>query len=142
MTRDEYETDVCSRRRDAEKIPYHAVGIGDWRPKVAECHANADAWVRANPRTKAIGGWVEYASFGEGTVALTAHSIVEDADGRRFDITPLYQENTSIPRYVQFVEHRGDDASFFAMKDQDHEIQCCGDKPAPKLDPGILLNER
>ena len=131
MIRDEYETDICARLDEAKAIPFERVAIGHWHPKVSDCHANVDTWVAENPSAKAIRGWIIYAGYGEGFVGLTAHSIVEAANGQRFDITPLHDESMRFG--ARFVEHDRDEKSFIAMKDSGIEIRCLGKRPAPKL---------
>ena len=41
MDRRGYEADICERWKEAEPIPFKEVSIGEWRPKVADCHRNA-----------------------------------------------------------------------------------------------------
>ncbi len=93
MNRADYEADICGRLDQAERVPFKPVFIGDWRPQVAQCHENVDAWVKGNLGAVAVRGWVTYASFGELGIGLTAHSVVQDSDGRLFDITPLARSN-------------------------------------------------
>jgi hypothetical protein len=137
MTRDEYEIEICACLDEGRSLPFKEVRIGDWRPIVAECHKNADTWVKATPGSKAIRGWITFAAYSDDSVGLTAHSIVEEADGRRFDITPL--ENESYRRGARFVAHYGDDQSFFAMKELGLEIRCLNSAPSPKLDSQASL---
>jgi|SRR5882762_3537594 hypothetical protein len=110
-----YETAICARLNEAEIIPFREVSIGEWRPKVAACHENVDAWVQSNPQSFAVRGWVVYISYGGDAVGLTAHSIVKGPDGDLFDITPLCNEGGRHP--LHFVAHVGDDRSFFEMKE-------------------------
>ena len=122
MTGAEYVADICKRLDQAERVPFRRVSPEGWRPKVAECHQNVDAWVKANPGTAAVRGWVTYASFGDLGVGLTAHSVVQDTDGRLFDITPLLDE--SLRRGMRFVRHVGDEAMFFAAKKISVSLNC------------------
>jgi len=122
MTREEYEAAVCARRHQANRVPFQSVSIGAWTPKVAECHQNADTWVKAHPEDEAVRGWVTYASFGGDSVGLTAHSIVRDQSGTLFDITPLLDE--TVRAGMCFIEHEGDADTFFAMKARGINIHC------------------
>ena len=122
MTRAEYESAVCARVDEAIRVPFRRVSLPDWSPKVAECHQNTDAWVRANPGVAAVRGWVTYASFGGDSVGLTAHSIVRDQSGVLVDITPLADESARAG--MRFVEHEGDPALFDEMKAVDINIYC------------------
>jgi hypothetical protein len=42
------------------------------------------ARVRLNPDAKAIRGWVVRANYSDGSIGLTAHSVVEGPDGASF----------------------------------------------------------
>lgn len=124
MNRAEYEASICSERAEAVTVPFKKVALGDWMPKIADCHNNVDHWVEANPGCEAVRGWITYISFGPSGVQLTSHSVVRDHGGNLFDITPVYQDAIG---GGAFVEDKGDLTKFFAMKD--HDIRC------PSLDP-------
>ena len=121
MVRGDYEALVCRRLAMAEHVPFREVSISDWHPKVGDCHVNVDTWVKANPCTLAVRGWVTYASFGVAT-GLTAHSVVRENDGQLFDITPLVNEEYRAP--MRFIPHVGDEQVFFAMVKLDIFINC------------------
>ncbi len=108
--RRDYETTICARLPEGEAVPFKEVFIGEWHPKVAECHDNADAWVGSHRQCVAVRGWVTYASFEGDAVGLTAHSIIKDADGTVFDITPLRKEDGR--KGMRFIAHHGDDPFF------------------------------
>jgi hypothetical protein len=82
--------------------------------KIAECHDNVDVWLKSNPKHVAVRGWVVNASYGADVVGLTAHSVVRDAAGTLFDITPVTDER--IRPGMVFVPHLGDDASFHRLR--------------------------
>jgi hypothetical protein len=113
-SRREYEAGVCNRLDEAQAVPFEEVFIGHWRPLVAQCHENVDRWAQSHPEYTAVRGWVTYASFGDGMFGLTAHSVVKDAGGRLFDITPL--EDESLRPGMLFVPHLEDDASFHRLR--------------------------
>jgi hypothetical protein len=122
MTRTEYQTSICARLDRAVRVPFKPVSIGDWSPQIADCHQNADTWARAKPDYEAVRGWVSYASFGGGSIGLTAHSVVRHENGALIDITPLCDE--SVRRGMAFIEHEGDPALFDAMKAGGINIDC------------------
>jgi hypothetical protein len=82
---------------------------------------NVDAWVQANPGSVALRGWVTYANFLV-AIGLTAHSVVQDADGQRFDITPLEDEN--LRQGMAFIRHIGGGDAFFEAKAKGLWINC------------------
>lgn len=122
MTGAEYVADICGRLGQAERVPFCQVRIGDWKPEASKCHENVDAWVKTNPGTVAVRGWVTYASFGSLGTGLTAHSVVQGPDGSLFDITPLRDE--SCRQGMRFVRHIGAEATFFAAKQISIFINC------------------
>jgi hypothetical protein len=66
-----------------------AVRIGDWRPKVHECHDNVAYWVARNPKHKHVFGFVLFDLRAlTGCIRISAHSAVEDENGVLCDITP------------------------------------------------------
>jgi hypothetical protein len=114
QTRRDYEWQICERLSAAQVAPFKKVSIDDWRPEIGKCHENVDRWVQANPECTAMRGWVVYASYGNGMVGVTAHSIVRGSDGHLFDITPVSDER--VRPGMLFVHHNGDDASFDALR--------------------------
>jgi len=122
MDRARYEADICNRLRQSDRIPFLTVSIGDWEPKVGECHQNVDTWVKARPDCMAVRGWVTYACFGDNSTGLTAHSVVQFADGELLDITPLEREG--LRGGMRFVRHLGDEESFTVEKHRNLFISC------------------
>jgi hypothetical protein len=108
MTREQhdYAAAVVGRISDAVTVPYRPVVLGGWAPQPNDCHNNVDTWAKANPGMTAIRGWVI-----DSGCTLAAHSVVRDAAGQLFDITPFHDEG--MPR--NFVEHLGDGESFRRM---------------------------
>ncbi|MGO4569331.1 hypothetical protein AB4Z52_30870 [Rhizobium sp. 2YAF20] len=143
MTRDEYERDVCARSGAAVDVPFKPdVFIGNWKPKVAECHANVDYWVAHHAGYAPVCGWLCYASFGPDSRGYTAHSVLRHPNGGLVDITPVEDRNF-VHRW--FIEHLGDDTTFLEMrKDTLINLTCQGNFPAPPLDPmwALQLYER
>jgi hypothetical protein len=121
LARADYEAFVCGRLSKAEHVPFRQVSLSDWHPKEGGCHLNVDTWVKANPGTAAVRGWVTYASFGI-AIGLTAHSVVRDTDGQLIDITPLGNEGYRLP--MRFISHVGDEQVFFAMMKMNICINC------------------
>jgi hypothetical protein len=122
LTRAEYELTVCARSGQAVCVPFKAVSFPGWLPKVADCHQNADVWVRENPEYEVVRGWVTYACFLGRSAGLTAHSVVRDRNGELVDITPL--ENESSRAGMRFIPHEGEAVIFDQMKALDIYITC------------------
>jgi hypothetical protein len=57
----------------------------------------------------------------ESVGSLTPHSVVRDHDGQLFDITPFNDDSLRLG----FVEHRGNDATFFEIMIERNQIFCC-----------------
>ena len=121
MTRADYIASLCARLDQAVRVPFEPVSVGDWSPKVAECHQNADRWVEAHPDFAVVRGWVTYASFGELGCRLTAHSVVRRGD-MLLDITPL--EDDAARRGMHFLTHDGSEELFSAVKAGSIFIDC------------------
>jgi hypothetical protein len=122
MDRASYEADICDRLQHAECIPFRSASLEEWKPEVADCHRNVDAWVKAHPDCKAVRGWVTYAWFSDNSTGLTAHSVVQGADGELFDITPLERE--SLRSGMRFIRHVGDEESFAIERHRNLSITC------------------
>jgi hypothetical protein len=71
-----------------------------------QCHTNADRFVAGNQRYRVVRGWLFFdfraaALMGlEPTIRFTAHSIVQNDSGDRYEITPS-QASQCYP----FIEH-------------------------------------
>ena len=129
--RDEYERDVCARRGSATDVRYEPdASFGDWKPKVAECHANVDYWVAHREGYAPVRGWLAYMSGGD-VHGYTAHSVLRDPHGELADITPVEDRNFTRRR---FIPHLGDDATFLRMRTLNLNILCQGNCPAPAFE--------
>lgn len=123
MNRAVYEKNICDRMPRAETIPFCQANKKDGGPsRPNECHENVDAWVKDHPGYKAIRGWVTDAHFSDNSIRLTAHSVVQNADGKLFDITPL--NNECLRGHMRFVRHLGDEASFAIERRRNIYITC------------------
>jgi hypothetical protein len=114
QTRRDYEWQICERLSAAQVAPFKEVSIDDWRPEIGKCHENVDRWIEANPECTAVRGWVVYACYGDGMDSVSAHSVVKDADGQLFDITPVSDER--VRQGMLFVPHEGDETSFNILR--------------------------
>ncbi|MBB2791695.1 UNVERIFIED_ORG: hypothetical protein GGD58_000539 [Rhizobium pisi] len=129
MERDEYERDICARSGTPIDVRYEPdASIGEWRPKVADCHANVDYWVAHREGYAAVRGWLAYLEGGADLHGYTAHSVLRDPHGELVDITPVEDRNFVRRR---FIPHLGDDATFLNMRTLDLSIHCLGSCPAP-----------
>jgi len=113
-TRREYEHRICERLSTAQVVPFKEVSADHWHPEIGKCHENVNQWIKFNPECTAIRGWVVYASYGNGIIGITAHSVVRGFDGQLFDITPVSDER--VRQGMLFVHHEGDSASFDALR--------------------------
>lgn len=138
MDRDEYLRDICARSGRSVDVRFMPDAfIGDWKPKVGDCHANVDYWVRHHPDYAPVRGWLCYASFGPDSRGYTAHSVLRTPAGELVDITPVEDRNF-VHRW--FIEHLGDEAAFLEMRAGIYiNLSCQGDLPAPQLTPMLAL---
>ena len=106
---------LYQRRHAAVVVPYEP-RMMNWEPVEHACHNNTDRYVRENPGCKTIRGWLVFdftlgASIGwPPFFRFTAHSVVEDADGRLFDLTP----SKASQRYP-FLQHERPASEFDAF---------------------------
>ena len=82
MTDEEFEAALAGMSVQTIEV----VRLPGWEPKPACCHENVDAWVRANPGSKSIRGWLIQGGC-DPTFIIAAHSIVQRRDGSLIDIT-------------------------------------------------------
>ncbi len=75
---------------------------------------------------KIVRGWVTYADFGL-SIGLTAHSVIQDANGKFFDITP--RGNDDARAGMWFVSHLGSEQELQSMKESNIFIQCLPNSP-------------
>ncbi|MFS2175346.1 hypothetical protein ACCC98_05240 [Rhizobium pisi] len=131
MERDDYERDICGRSGSTVDVRYEPdASIGEWRQKVAECHANVDYWVQHSVGYAAVRGWLACTGCGD-LHGYTAHSVLRDPDGELVDITPVEDRNFSRRR---FVPHLGDEETFRRMRILNLKILCLGNGPAPAFE--------
>jgi len=115
---------LYGRRYEGVVMPFVEKEGEGWRPAQCMCHANVDRWVAENPGCKGVRGWIVFDMRGfTGAYQFTAHSIVEEADGTRIDITPARAS-----RRYPFLKHDGDPEEFLSlicslrMQDLDYEV--------------------
>jgi hypothetical protein len=95
---------LYARRQTAAVVPYKMLDPGHLE---GECHQNSERWARDNSGWKAIDGWLvfDYTSLEPLSLPLVQfnpHSVVEDENGTRVDVTP----SRASQRYP-FLEHEG-----------------------------------
>jgi len=87
---DPYLTDLARSLYDrlqlAVPVPFEDHSSDQFQPKAKECHVNVDLWCQLNPDHKPIRLVIDMSALRR--VHFVAHSVVEDAYGRRFDVTP------------------------------------------------------
>jgi hypothetical protein len=85
----EYSSRLYARVHEGVIVPPAEVSLGDWQPLPNECHQNASTWCANTEGFTVVHGWL-YFHF-EGLlpfVLFNAHSVVRDARGQLWDITP------------------------------------------------------
>ncbi|HEV2398579.1 MAG TPA: hypothetical protein VGS27_16665 [Candidatus Sulfotelmatobacter sp.] len=113
---------ICERLAHASQVAFREVSFADGSlPVESACHQNADKWVKENPGTVVVRGWVTYADFGA-SIGLTAHSVIRDRDGELADITPL--ENKRDRAGMRFLSHVGTEQEFAKIKESGIFIEC------------------
>lgn len=109
----EYEHYLRERLPQAQLVPFRRVSFSDGStPEIAKCHRNVDRYVQENPGTRAVRGWVTLVNH-QVSMKFAAHSVIRDANGTLFDITPL--ENEYYRPTMSFIPHIGDEREFFLM---------------------------
>jgi hypothetical protein len=107
----DYLTEIVARAHDAVTVDRHEVVFQDGtRPLVAHCHDNVDRWVRENPESSAVRGWVVISTSCE-AVYIAAHSVVRTSHGCLIDLTPLPPDQAT-----PFIIHEGDHDVFLKVR--------------------------
>lgn len=115
----EYARALIARLDDGCEISRNEVEIDDWKPTPKECHANVNHWCEHFPTHKKIRGWLILDFTGPAWVALEqpqrieflAHSIVEDENGVRSDITPSLGSGA----IYRFIPHTGTEDEYASI---------------------------
>jgi hypothetical protein len=96
---------LCKRRSESILVCHRDVRFSDGEvPDRHVCHTNVDRWVKENPECKAVRGWLDTGGL------LDHHSVVTEADGTLFDVTPLRTPG------LGFIPHLGDEETFRALR--------------------------
>lgn len=100
---------LFARRDAAVVVPYRML---DPSHVEGRCHQNAGLWARNNSGWKVVHGWLvfDYTRLEPAILSMVQfnpHTIVENADGARFDPTP----SRASKRYP-FLEHDGSPDDF------------------------------
>jgi len=120
--RAQYEKSICHQLNEAKPVPFQKVIFADnSEPQANSCHENVDRWVKENPGTSVVRGWVDYMASVNGQM-LTAHSVVRTSDGNLLDITPLADER--VRPAMRFVPHVGDENLFSSLRQSSIFIDC------------------
>jgi hypothetical protein len=93
--------------REATIVDYARVAIeAAWQPWAKECHANATTWAAHNSGWSAVRGWLvfDFSYLPSPFIRFLAHSVVQDPDGKLWDITPPALEAS---RQYPFFRHPG-----------------------------------
>ena len=85
----EYSTRLYDRRHSAVIIPPASVSLGTWVPALNDCHLNVSTWCKHSQGYAAVRGWLYFDFLDQlPFVLFNAHSVVRDAEGKLWDITP------------------------------------------------------
>lgn len=78
------------------------VELGGWKPTAKECHGNVSTWCQNTDGYSPVRGWL-YFDFDDqlSYVRFVAHSVVRDAQGILWDITP---QNATQPHPFNVAE--------------------------------------
>jgi hypothetical protein len=97
---------LYQRRDSGVLVPYEPRDL-DWSPRPNDCHNNTDRYVIENAGHRSVRGWriLDYSDVG--LARFLSHSVIEDAEGHLFDITPTPSRNP--PR---FLVHEGPEGQF------------------------------
>jgi hypothetical protein len=103
---------LYSRRATGVIVPYKML---DSRHVEWDCHQNAGIWTRDNPGWKVVHGWLVFdftliPVLPLRFVRFNPHSVVEDKDGSRVDVTP----SRASQRYL-FLDHEGPPDDFIRV---------------------------
>jgi hypothetical protein len=102
------------RRASGVLVPFETRATA-WKPNPRFCHINSDIYALENSDHESVRGWLifDYSDFDR--FRFMSHSVVADADGRLFDITP-----TAAAR-PPFLRHEGPDGEFEAILTAGHQ---------------------
>jgi hypothetical protein len=84
---DSYRRYLKTKLTNAVHLPKKLVTVNAGLPKIKQCHDNVEFYVAENQTAKCVRGWIVVAS-NMGTLLL-AHSVIEESDGVRYEITPI-----------------------------------------------------
>lgn len=107
---------LYDRRHHAVMVPYEDRSSGQFQPVHNDCHRNVELWCQANPSHRPVRGWLVFSGLSPPEFCrFTAHSVIEDDTGRRFDVTPSatfarypFLEDEAIEEeYVLLISSRG-----------------------------------
>jgi hypothetical protein len=97
------------RRGSGIMVPLEARETDGWKPSPRYCHINSDRYAMENVGHQPLRGWFVFDYSDIGRCHFLAHSIVEDSDGKLFDLTP-----SPAPR-PPFLRHEGLEGEFEAI---------------------------
>ena len=85
---EEYKKSVFARRAEGALITRAELSIGEWQPEFNMCHHNVTQLCVNEPSFTAIRGWLVLEAPDRTFLRFVAHSVVMNANGEVFDITP------------------------------------------------------
>jgi hypothetical protein len=73
-----YFQELRERVNSAGTVPFRKVQLNGREIKLNDCHGNVDAWVRNQPETKPLLGWLFWPPNQAGQYTFMAHSVVDE----------------------------------------------------------------
>lgn len=106
-----YAKSLYERRTEGIILKCADVSIGEWNPKLNQCHDNVTIWCEHEPSHQSVRGWLYLDLLG----IFLAHSAICTPNGELYDITPLNATQQypfiiakeSEAEYAALVEGRG-----------------------------------
>lgn len=110
-----YARGLFEKRGEGVIVQLAEARIGDWQPRINDCHANVSIWALSQPGYLAVRGWLffDYA-YALPFVQFLAHSVVRTPEGALIDITPQPQALSSYP-FLAAAEAEADYAALVEM---------------------------
>ncbi len=129
----EYFSGLVSRYSDAVLVPGYEYADA----RAANCHDNAEVFVKAHPDHSVVRGWLLAGiAFTSGMYRIVAHSVVRRPGALGLiDVTPL---SASDRQCYRFLEHRGTEQEFLALKAKFPELYF----PPPVLEEPFFMGEQ
>lgn len=78
---------LYERRHEAVVVPYEDHSDDQFQPARNDCHRNVEVWCQLHPSHRPVRGWLVLDYSEQRRYRFMAHSLIEDEEGHRFDLT-------------------------------------------------------